>query len=353
MQYIEIHSHLYNYSVDFINQIHFDDDTLEKRVFVIDRNVYSIYKNLFMGINEDRIFLMDAVEHRKNMDTVMEIIHFFQQAGVKKNWKVVCFGGGITQDVTTMASNLFLRNVDWYFYPTTLLSMSDSCIGGKCGINLGEYKNQLGVFFPPKKIFIYTGFINTLSRGDYLNGWGEILKFSLTNGADFYNDIKNENSLIPCENIGKYIQKGLLVKKSVIEEDEFDTDLRRILNYGHTFGHALEAYTDNDIPHGQGVLWGMDVVNYLAYREGLICKEYYLDIKALICKRFLTDEVIVDNPDRLFTIIRTDKKVKDNTMNFAMLDGESHLNIHPMEISDDLKQMFLDYLGETHEYYCH
>ena len=207
------------------------------------------------------------------------------------------------------------------------------------------------MFYPPKNIFIDVRFIDTLSHGDYLNGWGELLKFALTSDPKFYDEVKEEKTLIPCERIAYYIHEGLFVKKQVIEEDEFESDLRRVLNYGHTFGHALEAYTDNRIPHGQGVIWGIDVVNYIAWKEGLISEDYYLDIKNLIKRGFLTTEVVVEEPVKLFEIIKTDKKVKGNTMSFAMLNAPSHLIVYPMQIDDKLKSLFLDYLKETHEYY--
>lgn len=352
MDTIKIKSSLYDYTVDFTDDFSenlkaFADTT----AYVIDNNVYNLYKDRFAALDMTKVYLMEAVEHKKNMDTVMDIIRFFQGIGLRKNWKVVCFGGGITQDVTTIASDLYLRNVDWYFFPTTLLSMCDSCIGGKCGINFAHAKNQIGVFYPPKKIYIDVRFINTLSHGDYLNGWGELLKFALTSDPTFYEEVKQEKQLIPCERIAYYIHKGLFTKKLVIEEDEFESDLRRVLNYGHTFGHALEAYTDNEIPHGQGVIWGIDVVNYIAWKEGLISEDYYLDIKSLIIRGFLTEEVKVAEPEKLFEIIKTDKKVKGNTMSFAMLNAPSHLFVYPMQIDDKLKSLFLDYLKETHEYY--
>lgn len=353
MERIEIKSKLYDYSVEFTDDFSSVlKEFLRTTVYIIDRNVYELYRDRFAEIDINRIYFMDAVEHKKNMTTVMEIIQFMQKQGVRKNWKAVCFGGGITQDVTTVACNLFLRNIDWYFFPTTLLAMSDSCIGGKCGINFGEYKNQIGVFYPPRKIYIDTHFIDTLSHMDYLNGWGEIIKFSLTKNKEFYEKVKNEKKYFPCDNIREYIQKGLMVKKEIIEEDEFESDLRRVLNYGHTFGHALEAYTDNEIPHGKGVVWGIDVVNYIAMKEGLIEEEYYLDIKNLIKHFFITEEITIPEPDRLFYIIKTDKKVRGNEISFAMLDGESHLVIHPMKIDDNLKRMFKNYLEETHAYYC-
>ena len=354
MEKIGIKSKLYDYSVEFIDDFSATVKTFaDTTVYVIDKNVYALYQEQFAELDAAKIYFMDAVEKKKNMDTVMDIIGFMQKLGVRKNWKLVCFGGGITQDVTTVAADLFLRNIDWYFFPTTLLAMSDSCIGGKCGINFGEYKNQIGVFYPPKRIFIDTRFIDTLSHMDYLNGWGEILKFSLTKERDFYEQVKQEKQYFPCAEIRKYIQKGLLVKKEIIEEDEFESDLRRVLNYGHTFGHALEAYTAYEVPHGEGVIWGMDVVNYLACKEGLIGEEYYLEIKQLIKEFFIQKEIIISNPDQLFDIIKTDKKVRGNELSFAMLNGASRLVIHPMKIDDRLNKLFKDYLEETHAYYCH
>lgn len=354
MDTIHIKSRLYDYTVDFTNNVKDELISFEKTTaYVIDKNVYRLYKDSFSMLDINKIYFMEAIEKRKNMDTVMDIISFWQKLGVKKNWNIICIGGGITQDVTTIASNLFLRNVDWFFFPTTLLAMCDSCIGGKCGINLGEFKNQIGVFYPPKKIFIDVRFLETLSEADYINGWGELLKFSLTDDAAFYEEVKSESVYIPCERIAYYIHKGLLVKKRIIEEDEFESDLRRILNYGHTFGHALEAYTKNEVPHGKAVIWGIDVANYIAWREGLITKDIYYDVKAVIKKAFLKNKVKIEEPMNLFEIIKTDKKVKGNVLNFAMLDGASHLIVYPMKIDKQLEKLFLDYIEETDEYYSH
>lgn len=351
MDTINISSRLYDYTVDII------DDFREKLqtfgptiVYVIDKEVYRLYKDAFQLLEQEKIYFVEAVEHRKNMDTVLDLISFFQKLGVRKEWKVVCIGGGITQDVTTIASDLFLRNIEWYFFPTTLLSMCDSCIGGKCGINLGAYKNQIGVFYPPRKIFIDVRFLETLSEDDYLNGWGELVKFSLTEDEAFYQEVKAETDYIPCERIAGYIHKGLMVKKRIIEEDEFESDLRRVLNYGHTFGHALESYTKNAVPHGKGVIWGIDVVNYIAWREGLISRELYEDVHGLIQSAFLRERIEIEDPKALFEIIRTDKKVRGDVLNFAMLDSVSHLIVYPMKIDQRLENMFLAYIEETNEH---
>ena len=353
LETIKIHSSLYDYEVEFIDSV---EEKLKQFgtgiTYVIDKNVYGLYPQLFESISTANIFFVNAVEKEKNMDTVLELIYFWKKIGVKKNWKVVCFGGGITQDITTFASNIYLRNVDWYFFPTTLLAMSDSCIGGKCGINLENYKNQLGVFYPPKKIFIYDKFLETLSNADYINGWGELLKFALTEKEEFFDELSTESQYIPCERINEYIYQGLEVKKNVIEADEFEGDLRRILNYGHTFGHALESYTDNQIPHGTAVIWGIDVVNYIAFRTGILEEAIYCKVKDLIKSAFIREEIVVEDAKKLYEIIKTDKKVKDNTIYLALLDRLSHLSIVPMKIDDQLEKMFRDYLEETHVYYC-
>ena len=355
MDRITIKSSLYDYEVEFIENLGQKIEELMKSkcTFVIDRNVYMLYQEELSDISNDNIFLMDAVEHKKNIETALHLISKWQDLHVKKNWNVICIGGGITQDITTFASNIYLRNINWYFFPTTLLAMSDSCIGGKCGINLGEYKNQLGVFYPPKKIFIYDKFLSTLSEADYINGWGELLKFSLTEEKEFYEELSKEKQYIPCSNINEYIHRGLNVKKKIIEIDEFEGDLRRILNYGHTFGHALEAYSGNEIPHGKAVIWGIDVVNYISCRLGILDKESYYRIKELIKDFFVQEEILVEDRLRFFNILSTDKKVKDNTVYLVLLEKISHLIIQPVELDKDLEKLFEDYLEETHEYYSH
>lgn len=354
MRKINIKSNLYDYSVEFIANF---ESKLEEfktisSTYVIDQNVYRLYKDRLAGIDPADIYFIDAVESKKNIDTVMDLIRFWKSTGVKKNYKVICFGGGITQDIVTFASNIYLRNIDWYFFPTTLLAMCDSCIGGKCGINFEANKNQLGVFYPPKKIYIDTSFLKTLPSSDYINGWGEILKFSLTLEEDFYNDIKKLKQYIPCDTIDEYIYRGLEVKRKIIEEDEFESDLRRVLNYGHTFGHALESYTKNVIPHGTAVIWGIDVINYIAYQEGLIGQDIYLDVKSLIKSAFIPNEIIIEEPQKLFDIIKYDKKVHDNTIYIALMDRLSHLAIYPKVIDEVFEKTFENYLKETHDFYC-
>ena len=348
MKSLLIKSSLYDYSVEFCECFATQVKSFEGRLaFVIDKRVYELYKKEMDGIDGDKLFLMDADEEKKNMDTVLEIINFWQSIGVRKDWKVICIGGGITQDVTTIAANLYLRNIEWYFFPTTLLAMSDSCIGGKCGINLGEVKNQIGVFYPPKKIFIWTKFLETLTKADITNGWGEILKFSLTEDESFFERLSQEKDFYPCERVEDYIYEGLKVKQHIIEQDEFEGDLRRVLNYGHTFGHALEAYTHHAIPHGTAVIWGIDVVNYIACKEGLLDEGTYRSVRKFIETQFLPQKIRVDKPERIIEFVSRDKKIRNGLMYLAVLRRIGKLEIYPMSINPKLANLFAEYLLEN------
>lgn len=354
MKKLLIKSRLYDYSVEFCDSFERRLSSLEGRLaYVIDKRVYELYEDQMGGIDKSAVYFMEADEEKKNMTTVMDIINFWQGIGLKKDWTVVCVGGGITQDVTTIAANLYLRNIEWYFFPTTLLAMTDSCIGGKSGINLGELKNQIGVFYPPKKIYIWPGFLETLTKEDVTNGWGEILKFSLTEDQSFFERLSQEENFFPCDAVEDYIYEGLKVKQHIIEQDEFEGDLRRVLNYGHTFGHALEAYTHHGIPHGTAVIWGIDVANYIAWRKGLLEEGVYRRIKTLIKNKLLPEYIEIERPDKIMEFVSRDKKVKNNTVYLAVLRQISALEIYPVAIDDDLYHLFRNYLEETRDYYSH
>ena len=168
-----------------------------------------------------------------------------------------------------------------------------------------------------------------------------------------YEQIKQEEQLIPCANIAGYIRKGLEIKKKIIEADEFESDLRRVLNYGHSFGHALEAYTKHGVPHGKAVIWGIDVANFISAEKGLISRAMYQDVQNTIRTAFLPEPICVDNPMALFDILRTDKKVKGNRLSFALLDGPSHLGVYPIALDSRLYELFQGYLEEDHGYDRH
>ena len=210
--------------------------------------------------NYDVVIPVEAEERNKTLTEVGRIIIEMQQNAVNRTDNVDVFGGGILQDLGTLSASLFLRGIEWTYFPTTFLSMVDSCIGGKSSINHQGYKNIIGNFFPPNAVFIYPAFCKSLDQDKILEGTFEAVKILIASGktqkSDITRIIDTNNPSSPSA-IGQIIEASLLAKKYFIEADEFDQGPRLKLNFGHTFGHAIEAGSNYRVPHGIAVGIGM------------------------------------------------------------------------------------------------
>ena len=215
----------------------------------------------------DVVIPVEAEERNKTLTEVGRIIIELQKNGVSRRDHMDVFGGGILQDVGTLAASLFLRGIDWNYFPTTLLSMVDSCIGGKSSINHQGYKNIIGNFYPPNSVFIYPAFSKSLDRDKILEGAFEAVKILIASGKTQKSQIAgivDVVSLSSLVTINQMIEASLLAKKYFIEVDEFDQGPRLKLNFGHTFGHAIEAASEYRVPHGVAVGIGMLIAFRLA-----------------------------------------------------------------------------------------
>lgn len=274
------------YNVDFTNEL----PTIgSKDVLVIDKNVYDIYKSKYDKY--ECVFEIEAKEELKNMNTVLKLVDYLMSIGFTKKDNLHVVGGGITQDISSMCAAIFKRGIDWIFTPTTLLSMCDSCIGSKMGVNHNDSKNQLGTFYPPKRVIIDVEFLKTLSEEDIHSGTGEILKLYALDGLDW-----------EIDNLEDALKKCLTIKKAVIEEDELEKTIRPCLNYGHTFGHVFESMSDFKIPHGVAVMIGMYVIDRYFGRDAERYKPY-MDIIKKYTKYIVLDE------DLILKYLKSDKKV--------------------------------------------
>ena len=208
-----------------------------------------------LGIN--RFLSIVAEEENKTLSTVEKIMIDLQDFGLNRSSTIIAVGGGIIQDLATLSASLFMRGVEWIYFPTTLLGMADSCIGGKSSINAGEIKNLVGNIYPPRRIIIDVQFIETLSDIDVAAGLTEAVKISFCKGAAELLSFVEMCSLESDLNYRDLLSHVLGSKKWFIEVDEFDKKERQFLNFGHTFGHALEVATHHQVPHGIAVGIGM------------------------------------------------------------------------------------------------
>jgi 3-dehydroquinate synthase len=267
-------------------------------IIIIDENVHK--NNVLMDPLPH--IKINASEETKSYEYVPRLLDKILGNFNKSN-KLIAIGGGITQDLTSFVSSILFRGIDWTFFPTTLLAQGDSCIGGKTSINYKTYKNQLGNFNPPNKIIICDEFLKTLSDQDIRSGLGEMLHFYLVDGK--YEEYKKFENNIP-----ELIQGCLKIKKRYIEKDEFDTNERLLLNYGHTFGHALESITNYGIPHGIAVTYGMHISNYVSYKLGYISKNKIDNLAKNTFKNiFISEDAFsLCAKDEYIDILKKDKK---------------------------------------------
>jgi 3-dehydroquinate synthase len=301
---------------------------------IIDQNVYNLYKNVLNDIDSKYYYIFDAIENNKNIDSVLCIIDVLYKLQFNKKNKLIVIGGGITQDISGFVSAIYKRGLNWTFIPTTLLSMTDSAIGGKVGINRNS-KNLLALFVSPSEIIVSTEFLNTLKDDDIVSGLGESLKLSLIGGSNFYNYFK-ENFKNNCyKNI---IKMSTSVKKLIVEKDELESNERKVLNYGHTLGHALESASNYYIPHGIAVLFGMLMINILFYKDKY--EEINNDIIALIPNKF--KKIKISYNDFIGHVLN-DKKNNGADICFILMDdiGKFIFTYKKMyEIEDRLKNVF-------------
>jgi len=257
--------------------------------FIVDSKVAHLYKKQLKFIDSGRSkYLIDANEDNKSIEKVIPIFRHLVDHGVKRNHTIVAIGGGITQDIACFIASTLLRGIDWTLIPTTLLAQADSCIGSKSSINLGETKNIIGTFNPPKKILLSTLFLETLETKDINSGIGEMIKVHAIDGPTSFDSIAKDfdGFLENFDLIKKYIFRSLKIKKRYIEKDEFDKGVRNIFNYGHSFGHAIESATNFSIPHGIAITIGMDMANQIALDRGLIDEKNYLRMSTTLSKNY-------------------------------------------------------------------
>ncbi len=235
-------------------------------------------------------------EDSKGFPTFEKLCLTMLENGFTRTDAVVAVGGGVVGDLSGFAAASFMRGIDFYNIPTTLLSEVDSSIGGKTAINLGGVKNIIGAFYQPKRVLIDPDVLKTLPKRQIANGLAEAIKMAATFDAELFRLLETENIE---ENLDTVIIRSLMIKKSVVECDEKEAGLRRVLNFGHTIGHGIESYEDlHGLYHGECVALGMIPMCKGEVRERIL---------AVLKRAGLPTDLRFD-PDRVYEAVTHDKK---------------------------------------------
>lgn len=313
---LKVKSKIKNYTIRFIKDLNEINSLIENKnnITIIDENVNDLF---FKKQSSDKLIVIKSEEQIKSLEHTIKILKLFSDLKINSKNTIVVIGGGILQDLIGFCASVYCRGIDYILIPTTLLSQTDSCVGGKTSINFNNKKNILGTFYPPKEILIYTNFVETLSTLDLYSGIGEIYKFYILQSKirKFPKDINSTNVL------KKVIYEELKFKISILHKDEFDKKERKFLNFGHTFAHALEVSSEYKIPHGIAVIIGsmiaIEISNELKSNDSY---EKILEIgKNLISTgvNFKFEKKWFDF-SKLLPIIKSDKK-NTNCINMVLI----------------------------------
>lgn len=269
----------------------------------------------------------DGGEASKTADTVMKL---FSQAAEKKLDRkslMVALGGGVTGDITGFLSSIYMRGVPFVQVPTSLLSMVDSSVGGKTGVDTPWGKNLMGAFHQPAAVIIDTDCLETLPGQEFSNGMAEVIKHSLIADAVYWRFLLDNRERIQKKDpavLVPMIEKSVQIKRNVVEKDEKETSLRQILNFGHTVGHTLETVTEYKLPHGYAVAWGMLAEAYISVKKGYLDKAVPGLIKNMLEAYGLLDFrplIAGINPEAAAEAARSDKKNRSGITRCVLLSS--------------------------------
>ena len=316
-----------------------------KMVIIVDENTHDYCLEYlltsFDSLKEAEVMLLPVGEENKVMEVCFQVWQALTDYQVGRKDLVINLGGGVVTDMGGFIASIYKRGIDFIHIPTSLLGMVDASIGGKVGIDLGPYKNQLGVFSHPKKIYIDTIFLGTLPEEELLNGFAEMLKHALINDKSQWEKLKKIPSIDQLID-EKIIIDSIKVKFDLVEKDPLEKNVRKKLNFGHTIGHAIEGYFIDTTPisHGHAVAIGMLAESFISMKQQRLKSEVFYDIELFLTTKFPMIQLDEDAIKEIIQIAKNDKKNESGRIFCALLNeiGECSIDneIQENEIADAL-----------------
>lgn len=320
-------------------EIHIDGDLLEsvesycgkgdKYLIITDENVDNLYSNkilTLLGNKEIYKIVLPSGEGSKKLKTVEEILEIMLDSGLTRKSRIIALGGGVVGDIAGFCASIYMRGIDFIQVPTTLLSQVDSSVGGKTGVNMPKGKNIVGSFYQPKAVVIDTKTLKTLSQRELISGIGEVIKYGVIYDYEFLRYINtNLPKIFEIDEkiMKKVIKRCCEIKAEIVSKDEKEEGLRKILNYGHTIGHGLEAATNyKKYTHGEAVLIGMYYEALMSKKLGYIDEPYYNEIATIIKSIGVPLELHETPWIELIDYMMKDKKNKDGKISFILPMGK-------------------------------
>jgi 3-dehydroquinate synthase len=326
-----------------------DQNHGQKWVIISQYNLMDLFGFDLMTVLNESGFNCDFItlpvgEASKSLNEFSRVISQMVEFGCDRKTTIIALGGGVVGDVSGFVASSFMRGIDYYQIPTTLLAMVDSSIGGKTGINIAEGKNLVGAIYQPKGVLIDPVILESLPQEEVFAGLGEIIKYGAIWDKAFLIDISTWLEDIDSFPFEDAIRKSCKIKAEVVSKDEREGDLRRILNFGHTIGHALESHLGyGKIRHGEAVALGMKCAGFISQKLNLLSKEELSTLNQTI-NRLPLPQLPHINGNHLMPFIKTDKKSEKGVLNFVLLDGLGNA-LSSTDVTEELIQESLKVLN--------
>lgn len=292
---------------------------------VISEKVNKIYGKI---LDFDNKFVLKDGEKQKNFKNYKNILEYALKLKLKRTDVIIAIGGGVVGDLAGFAASTYMRGIDFIQVPTTLLACVDSSVGGKTAIDTDFGKNLVGTFYQPKAVFINPKFLKTLDERQFKTGLGEVVKYSFIEKSCLLEDDVNLTNFLTEKyaeilerdekTLSKLIKICIMLKKSVVEKDEKESNLRKILNFGHTYGHAIEKITNyRKFTHGEAIVEGMKFAFNLAVKKNLIDKNYKFLADDVI-KKYDFKEIPKFKMQKMVELMKSDKKITSDKITFIL-----------------------------------
>ncbi len=327
----KIFSLTFNQLNSFFEEIEKEKDNI---IFVVDSVLQNFdkYKSLFKN---RKVFYFTAGEESKNLDSVKEILKFLMENNADRKSFLIAIGGGITLDVAGFVATIYMRGINFGFVPTTLLAMVDASIGGKNGVNFYNFKNYVGTFSHPSFIMIAPEFLETLDKKEFNVGMAEVIKYGAISKPDLMDFLILRSEQIKKrdkEALDYIIEQSIKTKVEVVENDFKEAGLRKILNFGHTLGHALERL--KKVSHGEGVAAGIVFASFISLKKGYLSENEFKKVLRVISQFELPVFIKGVSVEDLMTGIAGDKKKIGNSVDFVLLKGIGNAIVENMALSE-------------------
>lgn len=306
------------------------------KVFVlVDENTKELCLPHFQeNLDQDIAFTLLEItsgENNKNIESCVHVWEALSENDADRKSLLINLGGGVLTDLGGFVASTFKRGIDFINVPTTLLAMVDASVGGKTGVDLGPLKNQIGVINQPQMVLINTPFLRTLEERQLQSGFAEMLKHGLIRSAEYWEHLK---SVSDFDDMDQLVQTSVEIKNKVVLEDPTEQNLRKILNFGHTLGHAIESYFlesngHETLLHGEAIAIGMIMEAYLSSRLTGLSKNETEDVKSVFLARYPKPNFSEQDMDGILKLLKFDKKNSHGNINFVLLKaiGQPEIDI--------------------------